>query len=224
LLSRFGGLWRHPDFVRLWAGETVSVFGSLVGGLALQFTAVLWLDATPLQLSLLLGCQFVPGFAVGLVAGAWVDRLHRRPILIAADIGRALALLTIPLAAVFDLLTIGQLYVVALVANSLTVFFDVAYEAYLPTLVEPHELVEGNSKLTASASVAEFSAGERLAGPAVHGSGRHPGRRPVVRLVGGVRGPHSQPRTTTGAADASTSAQDREASARRRTPIRAHSR
>ena len=158
MLSRFGGLWRRPDFVRLWAGETVSVFGSLVGGLALQFTAVLWLDATPLQLSLLLGCQFVPGFAVGLVAGAWVDRLHRRPILIAADIGRALALLTIPLAAVFDLLSIGQLYVVALVANSLTVFFDVAYEAYLPTLVEPHELVEGNSKLTASASVAEFGA------------------------------------------------------------------
>ena len=158
VLSRFGGLWRHPDFVRLWAGETVSIFGSLVGGLALQFTAVLWLDATPLQLSLLLGSQFVPGFAVGLFAGAWVDRLHRRPILIAADVGRALALLTIPLAAVFGLLTIGQLYVVALVANSLSVFFDVAYEAYLPTLVEPEELVEGNSKLTASASVAEFGA------------------------------------------------------------------
>ncbi len=154
----FKGLWRHPDFVRLWAGETVSVFGSLVGGLALQFTAVLWLDATPLQLSLLLGCQFVPGFAVGLVAGAWVDRLHRRPILIAADVGRALALLTIPLAALFDLLTIGHLYAVALFTSSLAVFFDVAYEAYLPTLVERDELVEGNSKLTASVSVAEFGA------------------------------------------------------------------
>jgi predicted MFS family arabinose efflux permease len=126
--------------------------------MALQFTAVLWLDATPLELSVLLGCQFVPGFLVGLAAGAWADRLHRRPILVAADIGRALALLTIPLAAVFDLLTIGQLYAVALVANSLTVFFDVAYEAYLPTLVERDELVEGNSKLTASASVAEFGA------------------------------------------------------------------
>jgi MFS family permease len=158
VLSRFGGLWRHPDFVRLWAGQTVSVFGSLVGGMALQFTAVLWLDATPLQLSLLLGCQFVPGFAVGLVAGAWVDRLHRRPILIAADIGRAVTIVTIPLAAVFDVLRIEQLYLVALVANSLTVFFDVAYEAYLPTLVEREELVEGNSKLTASASVAEFGA------------------------------------------------------------------
>ena len=121
----------------------------------MSFTAILWLDASPLQISILTGAQFVPGFVVGLVAGVWVDRLHRRPIMIVADLGRFLALLTIPIAAVFDLLTIWQLYVVALSASTLTVFFDVAYQSYLPTLVAREQLVEGNAKLTASGSVAE---------------------------------------------------------------------
>jgi MFS family permease len=152
------GLWRHPDFLKLWAGQTVSTFGSLVGGIALQFTAILWLDASPIEISVLAACQLVPGFLVGLAAGVWVDRLRRRPILIATDAGRAVALATIPLAAVLGVLTIGQLFVVAFVANALTVFFDVAYEAYLPSLVGRGALVEGNSKLTATASVAEFGA------------------------------------------------------------------
>lgn len=153
--SRFTGLWHHPDFVRLWAGETISIFGSLIGGLALSFTAILWLDANPLQISILAGAQLVPGFVVGLVAGVWVDRLKRRPIMIVADIGRFVALATIPVAALFDVLTIWHLYAVALTASTLTVFFDVAYQSYLPTLVAREELVEGNAKLTASASVAE---------------------------------------------------------------------
>ncbi len=153
--SKFTGLWRHPDFVRLWAGETISIFGTLIGGLALSFTAILWLDASALQISILTGAQFVPGFLVGLIVGVWVDRLKRRPIMIVADIGRFVALATIPLAALFDLLTIWQLYAVALTASTLTVFFDVAYQSYLPTLVAREELVEGNAKLTASASVAE---------------------------------------------------------------------
>jgi MFS family permease len=156
LRSRFTGLWRHPDFVRLWAGETVSVFGSLIGGLALLFTAVIWLDASPLQIAILAACQMAPGFLIGLLAGVWADRLHRRPILIACDIGRFAVLATIPLAALFDLLSLPQLYLVALVANTLTVFFDVAYQSYLPTLVRREELVEGNSKLAATASIAEF--------------------------------------------------------------------
>lgn len=153
--SKFTGLWRHPDFVRLWAGETISIFGTLIGGLALSFTAILWLDASALQISILAGAQFVPGFLGGLIAGVWVDRLKRRPIMIVADIGRFVALATIPLAALFGLLTIWQLYAVALTASTLTVFFDVAYQSYLPTLVAREELVEGNAKLTASASVAE---------------------------------------------------------------------
>lgn len=153
--TRFTGLWRHPDFVRLWAGETISIFGTLIGGLALSFTAILWLDASPLELSILTGAQFVPGFLAGLLAGVWVDRLKRRRIMIVADLGRFLVLGTIPLAALTGLLTIWQLYAVALVASTLTVFFDVAYRAYLPTLVAREQLIEGNAKLTASASVAE---------------------------------------------------------------------
>lgn len=155
---RFTGLWRQADFLRLWVGQTVSVFGSLVGGLAMDFTAVIWLGATPLQISVLAACRIVPGFAVGLPAGAWVDRLHRRPLLIAADAGRALALFSVPIAAVLDWLTIEQLYLVALTTSALGIFFDTAYEAYLPTLVERHELVEGNSKLAATASISEVGA------------------------------------------------------------------
>src|SRR5207249_2283351 len=109
----FGGLWRRPDFVKLWAGQTVSQFGSFVGGMALQFVAILSLGATPFQVSLLAACQFAPGFLGGLVAGVWVDRLHRRPILIAADLGRAAVLATIPLAAFAGVLRIEQLYAVA---------------------------------------------------------------------------------------------------------------
>lgn len=157
MLSRRSGLWRHPDFVRLWAGETVSIFGTLIGQLAMQFTAILWLHAGPTGVAVLAACGLAPGFVAGLAAGVLVDRLRRRPIMILADVGRFLVLVTIPLAAVFDVLTLAQLCAVALVSATLTVFFDVAYEAYLPTLVEPHELVEGNSKLTASASVAEFA-------------------------------------------------------------------
>jgi hypothetical protein len=153
---KFTGLWRHADFVRLWVGQTVSVFGSLVGGLAMDFTAVLWLGASPIEISILSGCRLVPGFVVGLVAG--VDRLPRRPILVTADAGRAVSLASVPVAAVFGVLTIEQLWLVALVTSGLTVLFNAAYEAYLPTLVSRDELVEGNSKLTATASLSEYGA------------------------------------------------------------------
>jgi predicted MFS family arabinose efflux permease len=153
----FTGLWRQPDFRKLWTAQTVSQFGSYVGWVALQFTAVLWLRATPLQISLLTLCQIVPGFFLGLGAGVWTDRISRRPLLIAADLGRALTLGTIPLAALLHLLHMPQLYLVALLTSALTVLFDVASEAFLPSIVEREQLVEGNSKLTASTSVAEFA-------------------------------------------------------------------
>lgn len=152
------GLWRHPDFLRLWAGQSVSVFGSLVTRVALPFTAILTLDATPLQIGLLTAAELVPGLLVGLVAGVWVDRLRRRPIMIAADVGRALALLWVPLAWWQDMLRIEQLYLVGLVIGALTIFFDVAYQSYLPTLVSREHVLEGNSKLGASASVSEVAA------------------------------------------------------------------
>ncbi|MEA2593640.1 MAG: hypothetical protein QOF01_109 [Thermomicrobiales bacterium] len=155
---RLTGLWRNPDFVHLWAAQTVSIFGSLVTRTALPFVAILVLDASPFQVALIGIAELVPAFVVGLVAGAWVDRLKRRPILIAADLGRAGLVLTIPLFAFLDVLRIEHLYVVAALTSILTVFFDIAYQSYLPSLVRRDELVEGNSKLTASASVAEFGA------------------------------------------------------------------
>ena len=149
------GLWRHPDFLRLWGGQTISAFGSLVGGAALQFTAILVLDAAPLQLAALAASTLVPGFLFGLVAGVWVDRLRRRPIMIAADIGRALVLASIPLAWAFDVLHMEHLYVVAFFTGTFTFLFDVAYRSYLPTLIQRDELIEANSKLTASSAATE---------------------------------------------------------------------
>ena len=153
---RFRGLWRNPDFLRLWTGETISIFGTLAAGGAVTYTAILWLNASALEVSVLAACQLTPGFAVGLLAGVWVDRLRKRPVMIIADIGRAAALGSIPLAAYFDVLTLPQLYVTALVTGTFRVFFDSAYQSYLPALVDKDELVEANSKLTVSASVVEI--------------------------------------------------------------------
>jgi MFS family permease len=163
LRLRFSGLWRNAGFMRLWIGQTISVGGSLIGRAAMSFTAILLLRATPLQLGILFAASLVPGFLTGLIAGAWVDRLPRRPILIWADIGRAALLATIPLAAFLGLLRIEQLYVVNFLVSILTIFFDVAYQSYLPSLITRSELVEGNSKLSASASIAEVG-GFALAG------------------------------------------------------------
>jgi MFS family permease len=149
-------LWRHGDFLRLWSGQTISVFGSMVGGTAMTFTAILFLHATPFQMGLLNSMQIVPAFLAGLFAGAWVDRLRRRPLLIGADLGRALVLSSIPLAAVLGWLRIEQVYGVALLISILSLVFDVAYQSYLPGLVGTPHVMEGNSKLTASAAVAEF--------------------------------------------------------------------
>jgi len=153
-----GGLWQHPDFVRLWAGQTISVFGSLTTGLALPFTAVVFLDAAGWQVALLTTSNVLAGITVGLVAGVWVDRLRRRPIMIATDLARAAIIGSVPIAALFGVLHMPQLYAVAFASGVLTTFFDVAYQSYLPTLVTAEELVEGNSKLAGSASVAEAGA------------------------------------------------------------------
>jgi MFS family permease len=143
--------------VNLWAGETVSIFGTMVGGLALQFTAIVTLDAGPPEVALLALFGSATRFVVAPVAGVVVDRVRRRPLMIGADMGRALALATVPAAALVDAVTMEHLYLVAAVLALLTVFFDIAYQAYLPGLVGREHVVEGNSKLAASASVAEIS-------------------------------------------------------------------
>src|SRR5215208_4877872 len=153
-----GALRRNANFVNLWGAATVSTFGSFVTGTALPFTAILLLDASPSDIGVLRIAELLPGFVLGLVAGAWVDRLRRKPIMIATDIGRALLIATVPLAAFQGWLGLGQLYAIAALVSVLSVFFDVAYQSFLPSLVKNEELIEANSKLSAAMSVAEASA------------------------------------------------------------------
>ena len=153
---RFGGLWRDSDFLRLWAAQSVSLLGSQVGGLALPLAAVLALRASPLQVALLSAASWAPYLFVSLFAGLWVDRHLRRPIMIAADLGRAALLAMVPLSYALGALRIELLYAVALLSGTLTVFFGLAYGSYLPSLVPRERLVEGNTKLQASSSVAEI--------------------------------------------------------------------
>ena len=160
---RLTGLWRHPDFVKLWTGQTISLIGSQVTFLALPLTAVLVLNATPAQMGFLTAAGAIPSLLVGLFAGVWVDRHRRRPILIAADLGRAALLLLIPVAALLGVLRIEYLYIVAFLVGTLGLFFEVAHHSFLPSLVGREQLVEGNSKLEISDSVAEI-VGPGLAG------------------------------------------------------------
>ena len=141
----------------------MSQLGSQVTQLALPFAAVLVVDASAFEVALLGAAVMAPWLLFALPAGVWVDRLRRRPILVGADLGRAVALATIPLAYAFDALSMAQLYAVAFVAGTLTVFFDVAYQSYLPSLVTREELVDGNAKLEFSRAAAEV-AGPGLAG------------------------------------------------------------
>jgi MFS family permease len=156
-------LWEHADFLRLWTAQTISVFGDQFTALALPLIAVLTLGATPGQMGILTAFERAPFLLIGLFAGVWVDRLPRRPVLIAGDLGRAAVLLSIPIAAVMGALSMPHLYIVGVLVGTLTVFFDVAYQAYLPALVDRRQLVEGNSKLEATRSLAGL-AGPSLAG------------------------------------------------------------
>lgn len=148
-------LWRDRDFMRLWSGQTISEFGSWLG--ALSLLAILVLDATPTQMGLLETLRAAPALLLGLLAGVWVDRLRRRPILIAADLGRALLLGLVVAAALTGHLTMVYLFAAAFLVGSLTIFFNISYQAYIPALVRRERLVEANSKLGTTASLAEIA-------------------------------------------------------------------
>jgi MFS family permease len=160
---RFGALWRQSDFVNLWAAQSVTQVGTQISMLAIPLIAAITLDASPFAIGVLAAASQAPALVLGLVAGAWLDRIRRRPVLIAADLGRAGLLALIPLAYALDFLSMGLLYVVAFAGGSLAIFFDVAYLSYLPALVKREQLVEANSKLEASNSAAQV-VGPGLAG------------------------------------------------------------
>ena len=155
-MPRIPSVWREPDFMRLWAATTASMLGSFVTRTALPFAAILVLGAGAGEVAILRSAELVAGLAVGLLAGAWVDRLRRRPILVWADLGRALLLTTIPVAFAFGALTLAHLVIVAFGAAILTTFFDTANRAFLPTVIGRERLVEANATLTGSSSAAEF--------------------------------------------------------------------
>ena len=151
-------LWRNQAFVRVWSAATISIFGSLVTRIALPLAAILVLGSGAVEVAILRSMELIATLIFGLVAGAWVDRLRRRPVLIWADLGRAALLGSIPVAFALGVLTFWQLLLVSGLAAVLTTFFDSADNAYLPTIVDREQLVEANGTLAASSSAAEFTA------------------------------------------------------------------
>ena len=166
-------LWKDGEFLKLWCGQSISELGSQVSALALPTVAILILNATPFQVGLLEALQFLAFPVLGLIAGVYADRIRRRPIMIVCDLLRMVALGSVPVAYVLGLLTIEQLYVVALLVGVGTVFFDVAYQSYLPAIISRSDLVEGNSKLQVTGSVAQ------MVGPALAGF--------LIQIVGAAR-------------------------------------
>jgi len=156
-------LWRHRDFLKLWSAQTASVFGSQIASLAYPLTAIIVLEASAFQVGMLHATGTAAAAMVGLFAGVLADRVRRKPLLIAADCGRAMLALTIPVAAFCGVLRIEQLYIVAFFTGALNILADVAGMSFLPSLLEKEQLVEGNSKLGTTESVA------LIAGPGLSG-------------------------------------------------------
>jgi MFS family permease len=159
-------LWRHADFLKLWTGQTISELGSVVTRTAVPLVALLVLGAGPTEMALLVVAGSLAILLVGFVAGAWVDRVRRRPLLIATDAIRSLLLLSIPIAYATGVLRMEQLYVVTFVEGCLGALFNAAYPAYVPSLIGVDRVVDGNSKLATSSSLAEIG-GPGLAGALV---------------------------------------------------------
>jgi MFS family permease len=156
-------LWRHADFLKLWAGQTVSELGSVVTRTAVPLVALLVLGAGPFEMALIVVAGSLAVLLVGFFAGVWVDRIRRRPLLIGSDALRSLLLFSIPLAYAANVLRMEQLYVVVFLEGCLGALFSAAYPAYVPSLIGVNRVVEGNSKLATSSSIAEIG-GPGLAG------------------------------------------------------------
>jgi MFS family permease len=165
-----GAALRNPEFLKLWTGQAISMTGSQVSVLAIPLIAAVVLQAGAFELGLLRALAFVPTLVLALPAGAWLDGVRRRPVMIAADLGRASLLTLIPLAALSGLLRIELLYVVALLVGALSLLFDIAQSAWLPAAINTRHLVDANSKLELSRWTVQ------VVGPALAGG--------LVQLVG----------------------------------------
>jgi MFS family permease len=156
-------LWRHAAFGKLWVGKAVSGLGSQVSAVAIPLTAVYYLHASAWQVGLLTAFGSIAYLLIGLPTGPYVDRHRKRPIMLVANLGRTVALASVPLAAAFSVLTLGQLCAVALIVGLLGVPFGVAYQSYLPELIDARALLDGGAKMQATNSINDI-VGPGLAG------------------------------------------------------------
>lgn len=150
-----GNLWHHRDFLKFWTGDTVTQFTGQISGLALPTIAILTLQVTGFQLGVLNALGFIAFPTLGLFVGVWMDRMRRKPVMIVANVIQVATLASVPAAFIFHSLNLYQLYMVSLIVGTTTLFFDVAYQSYLPSLVNRADVVEGNQKLQTSASAAQ---------------------------------------------------------------------
>jgi MFS family permease len=157
-------LLRQPEFLKLWAGQSISQLGDQVTLLALPLAAVLTLDASAAQMGFLVAAELLPHLFFSLLAGVWIERsARRRHLMIAADVGRALLLASVPIAYAFDALTFPQLYAVAFGVGTFAVMFDVSWPTLFTTVVPRRDFVDANSKMSLSRSVS-FVTGPSVAG------------------------------------------------------------
>ncbi len=171
--SQFGGELRariagpfatNSDFLKCWFGQGISYLGTQISLIAVPIIAAVTLDASPLALGVLYACGQLPALLFGLVAGAWLDRRKRRPVMVGTDLARSVLTLVVPIAAWFGWLSLPLLCLVLFGLGTLTIFFDIAHLSYVPSLVDRSQLVAANSRLEATAS------GAQVVGPAVGGA------------------------------------------------------
>lgn len=166
MLAQWRVLIKYPDFQRLFAGGSISLLGSSVTTVALPLTAVVLLDASPIEMGVLGAASFLPHLILGLPAGVWVDRLPYRRILVLTDLLQAAALGIVPFLAAFGLLRMWQLYLIVLIAGTGSLFGAIATQSFIPTLVPRRDLLPANSALALSNSVVGTS-GAALGGALV---------------------------------------------------------
>lgn len=171
--AREAGHGERADFGIVWLGQGISSVGTAVTSLALPLVAITTLHASGWQVAMLTTATYAPSAILALPAGVWLDRRSRRPVVLLADLGRGVALATIPIAAALGKLTVTQLLLVALVVGAFSVFFDVAYQSWLPSVVPRDRLLRANGLLGAT------NAAGRLSGPGLGGA--------LVSIIGGAR-------------------------------------